>query len=142
MLLGRGFHVVALGERRKHSVCASAISGISDVGAKPSERRREDGVRLGRAVGRLVELREREGGAQFEAARSLSFRDGDGGAVMACRRARDRRTCAHEQDFAAGPMQFCFECAVAQAIRRRQRFVEGGYGMYRIALPRPRPRPI
>jgi hypothetical protein len=41
------------------------------------ERGREDGVSVSRAAGRLVEFRERQGRAQFEAARSLLTRDGD-----------------------------------------------------------------
>ena len=41
-----------------------------------------------------------------------------------------------EQDFAAGPMQFRFERAVAEAIGRRQRFVEDRNGAIAIARPR------
>ena len=46
---------------------------------KAFERGREDGVGVGGAGGRLVELGERKRRAQFEAARSLLLRDGDGG---------------------------------------------------------------
>ena len=45
---------------------------------KAFERGSEHVVRLDRARGRLIELRERERGAQFEAARPLLFGDGDG----------------------------------------------------------------
>src|ERR1700722_4298538 len=41
------------------------------------ERRREDGVSLREAVGRLVELGERERPTQLETARSLLLRDRD-----------------------------------------------------------------
>ena len=40
-----------------------------------------------------------------------------------------------QQDFAAHPMQFCFERAVAGAVARRQRFVEDGDGAVGIARP-------
>ena len=43
---------------------------------------------------------------------------------------------ALEQHFAARAMQFCFERAVAQAIRRRERFVERGDGAIGIARSR------
>jgi hypothetical protein len=43
---------------------------------------------------------------------------------------------ALQQDFAARPVEFRFGRAVAEAIRRRQRFVEGGHGAVGIARPR------
>ena len=43
------------------------------------ERWREDGVGVGRAARRLVELRKRQRRTQFEAARPLLFCDADGG---------------------------------------------------------------
>ena len=94
------------------SACASAISGISWRRRKAFERGREDGVGLDRAAGRLVELGERECGAQFEAARSLLLRDGDGGQESLFRR-RGVDGIAHQQHFAARPMQFRFERAIA-----------------------------
>ena len=48
---------------------------------KTFQRRREDVVRLDRAVGRLIELRRLERGLQTEAARALLARDRDGGAI-------------------------------------------------------------
>jgi hypothetical protein len=62
-----------------NSACASAISGISGVERQAFQRRREDGVRVRGAAGRLIEFGEREGGAQAEAARPLTPSDGDGG---------------------------------------------------------------
>ena len=47
---------------------------------KAFEGGREDGVSIGGAAGRLVELGERQGGAQLVAARALLLRDGEGGA--------------------------------------------------------------
>ena len=41
-----------------------------------------------------------------------------------------------EQDFAAGPVELRFECAVAEAISHRQRFIEDRYGAIAIARPR------
>ena len=84
-------------------------------------------VSFGGAGGRLVEFGERQCGAQFEAARPLLLRDGDGGQESLFRR-RGIGGVALQQDIAARAMQFGFECAVAQAIGRRQRFVEDGYG--------------
>ena len=52
------------------------------------ERRREDGVGVDGAAGRLVQFGERERGAKFEAARGLLFRDGDGGPERLLRRRR------------------------------------------------------
>ena len=40
-----------------------------------------------------------------------------------------------QQDFAARPMQFRFERAIAGAVARRQRFVEDGDGAVGIARP-------
>ena len=46
---------------------------------KAFERRREDGVGVGGAAGRLIELRQRQRRAQFKTARPLLLRDRDGG---------------------------------------------------------------
>ena len=78
-----------------------------------------------RTTGRLVHLGERERGAQFEAVRALLLRDRDGGQESFFR-GRGIGGVALEQDFAARPMQLRFECAVAEAIGSRQRFVEEG----------------
>ena len=101
---------------------------------KAFERGREDGVRFGGAAGRLIELGERERGAQFKAARGLLLRDGDGG-QEGFFRGRGVGGIALQQDFAARPMQFRFERAIAQAVARRQRFVEDRDGAVRIARP-------
>jgi hypothetical protein len=82
----------------------------------------------------LIQFGERERSAQFEASGSLLLRDSDGGQEgFFCRSG----ACgvAHQQDFAARPMQFGFKCAVAGAVGRRQRFVEDGDGAARIARP-------
>ncbi len=84
------------------------------------------------ARGGLVELGERERSAQFEAARALPPRDRDGGQKRFFR-GRAVGAVATQQDFAARPMQFGFECAMAHAIGSRQRFVEDGYGAACIA---------
>ena len=64
------------------------------------------------AAGRLVELGERERGAQTEAARALSPRDDDGGLEGFFRR-RGAGGVALQQDIAARPVQFGFKCAKA-----------------------------
>ena len=90
---------------------------------------------VGGAAGRLIELGERQRRAQFEAARALLLRDGDGGQEGFFRR-RGVGGVALEQDFAARPMQFRFERAIAGALARRQRFVENGERAVRIARAR------
>ena len=89
---------------------------------------------LGGAAGRLIELGERQRRAQFEAARALLLRDRDGGQESLFRR-RGVGGVALEQDFAARPMQFRFERAIAGAVARRQRFVEDRDGAVGIARP-------
>jgi hypothetical protein len=49
------------------------------------------------------------------------------------------RRIALEQDFAAGPVELRFERAVAEAIDRRQRFVEDRDGAIAIAAIRRQP---
>ena len=77
---------------------------------------------FGGAAGRLIELGERERGAQFKAARGLPLRDRDGGqeSFFRGRRVAGRTSAA----FASRPMQFRFKCAITGAVARRQRFVE------------------
>src|SRR5277367_6810087 len=81
---------------------------------KALERGREDVMRLDRTGGRLIELRERERRAQFEAARPLLSRDGDGELERFLGRG-EVRVIALEQRFAADAMQFRFERPVARA---------------------------
>ena len=114
------------------SAFASAISGISGVG-KAFERGGEDGVGVG-AAGRAIELGERQRRTQFETARSLSLRDGDGGQEGLLGRCGIGGV-ALQENFAARPMQFRFERAKAQAIRGRQRFVENGDGAIGVTRP-------
>jgi hypothetical protein len=62
----------------------------------------------------------------------LPLRNGDGGQEGVLRR-RGIGAVALQQELAARPMQFGFECAIAQAIGSRQRFVEDGCGAAWIA---------
>ena len=80
-------------------------------------------MRLGGAFGRLVELGEGKGRTQFETARALLFRNGDG-SQESFFRGRGIGGVALQQHFASRPMQFCFKCAKTGAVARRQRFVE------------------
>ena len=70
--------------------------------------------------------------AQFEAARALLLRDGDGG-LERFFRGRGVGGIALEQDFAADAMQFGFERAMAGPLGRRQRFVEDRDGAIDVA---------
>ena len=90
---------------------------------KAFERRREDGVGVGGAAGRLIEFGQRERRAQFEAARALLLRDGDGRQERVFRR-RGISGVALQQDVAADAMQFRLERAMTDALARRQRLVE------------------
>ena len=108
--------------------------------AKSLPARREDGVGVGGAAGRLAELGQRQRGAQFEAARGSPLCDRDGG-QEGLFRGRGVGGAAIEQNFAARPMQFRFERAKAQAVARRQRFVDDRDGAQRDRPPGPRPRP-
>ena len=111
---------------------ASLISGISGRRRKAFEGGRENGLGFGGAGNRLVEFGQRQRGAQFEAARALLLRDGNGGQESLFR-GRGVGGVALQQDFASRAMQFRFERAIAQAVGRRQRFVEDGYGSAWIA---------
>ena len=89
---------------------------------------------VGGASDRLVRLGERQRGAQFEAARALLLRDRDGGQERFFR-GREVSGVALKQDFAARPMQFRFERAIARAVGRRQRFVNNRNGAASVARP-------
>ena len=84
------------------------------------------------ATGRSVQFRKRERSAQFEAARPLSLRDGDGGQEGVLGR-RGADGVALQQELAARPMQLRFERAIADAVGRRQRLVEDRDGAAWIA---------
>ena len=86
------------------------------------------------ARGRLAELGERQRRAQLKAARGLLLCDRDGGQEGVLR-GRGVGGVALQQHFAAHSMQFRFECAIAQAVAPRQRFVEDGDGAIGIARP-------
>jgi hypothetical protein len=88
-------------------------------------------VCVGGTAGRLPKLGERERCAQFEAARCLLPRDGDGGPEGFL--GREAGGVELQQNFAADAMQFRFERAMARAVERRQRFVEDGDGAIGIA---------
>jgi hypothetical protein len=62
-----------------NNACASAISGISGVGAKASRAGPRIACASAAAACRLVELGERVRREQLVAARALLLRDGDGG---------------------------------------------------------------
>jgi hypothetical protein len=101
---------------------------------KPFERGRENVVRLDRAVGRLVEFCERESGAQFETARALLFRDGDGG-LKGFLGSRGVGGLALDQHFAADAIQIRFERAMTGPVAGRQRLVKDRERAVDIACP-------
>ena len=85
---------------------------------KAFERGREDRLGFGGAVGRLVELGERERGAQAEAVRPLFTRNGNGGQERLFSR-RGVGGIALEQHFTADAMQFGVERAMTDPFGRR-----------------------
>ena len=81
--------------------------------------------RGGRSIGRAWRATARRADSKLRV--RLLLRDGDGGQESFLG-GRGVGGVALEQDFAARPMQFRFECAIAEAIARRQRFVEDRNG--------------
>ena len=73
-----GLDLLRLRQRREHRL---RLGDLRHFGRwrKPFERGRERVVRFDRAATRLIELGERERGAQFEAARALRLRNRGGG---------------------------------------------------------------
>ena len=99
---------------------------------KAIECGREDGVGVGRACGRLIELRERKRCAQFEAARLLHSSDFDG-AFEGFLGGSGVRGVALDQQLAVRPVQLGLEGAISHAIVCRQRFIKNCDGPARIA---------
>jgi hypothetical protein len=76
--------VGATSQLRARFDCGHQLQCLFDFGQlqcwrKPLQSGRERVMRLGRAAGRLVELRQRKHRAQFKAASALLLRDSDGG---------------------------------------------------------------
>ena len=91
---------------------------------KAFERGREHGMGVGGAIGRLIELRQRERRAQLVAPRLLLLRNGDGGEERFLGRRRVRRI-ALEQDFAADAMGFRCKPALSVALGLGHGVVDG-----------------
>ena len=88
------------------------------------QSRPEDRLSVNWAPGRLIELGQRQRGAQFKAARALCARDGDCGPEGLFRRL-ETVCVAAKQQFAARAMQFGLERAKAQTLNGRLRFSTG-----------------
>ena len=126
-----GLDLVRLRQRREQRL------RLGDLGhfrrrRKAFERRREDGVGFGGAAGRLVEFGERQRRAQFEAARALLLRDGDGG-LERFFRGRGVGGIALQQHFAAQSDAVPRRTRDRPSVGRRQRFVEDREGAVEIA---------
>ena len=118
------FHRGGLGERRQQRV---RLGDLRHFGRrrKAFKRGGENGVRFGGAGRRLIELRQRERGAQAEAACPLLARDGDGGLEGFLSR-RGIGGIAPEQQFATNAVKLGFEGSMTSPFGRRQRVVEDG----------------
>src|ERR1700674_789808 len=91
---------------------------------------REDGMRLGGAAGRMIELGERKGREQLEAARALLLRDGDGGPERLLGRLRASRV-ALQKDFAAQAMEERELRTLPELMRESQRLVNASQRPFR-----------
>ena len=80
-------------------------------------------MRIGRAIGRAVKLRQRQGGAQFEAARLLRLRDSDRRPqrLLGC---RGIGWVALQQDLAADAVHLPFVPALLAALQLGERVVQ------------------
>ena len=97
---------------------------------KAFQRRPENVVGVDRAAGGLVELGQRQRGAQLEAAGLLLLRDGDGGEEGGFGGAGFGGVL-FEEDFAANAMRVGVEPMLSGLARQRQRFVDPGQGGFR-----------
>ncbi len=87
------------------------------------DRRRQHGVRIGVAIGRAIELRQRQRGAQFEAARLLRLRDRDRGLQRLLGR-RSIGRVALQQDLGADAVHLRFVPALLGALQLGERVVQ------------------
>ena len=85
-----------------------------------------------RAAGGLVELGERQRGAQLEAAGLLLLRDGDGGEEGGFG-GGGVGGVLFEEDFAADAMESGVEPMLSGLARQRQRFVDPGQRGFRVS---------
>jgi len=90
----------------------------------------EDGVSVGSAAGRLIQLRQRERRAQLETPRLLLLRNSDGGEECFLRRRRVRRI-ALQQDLAADAVQECVAEMFSGLVRQSQCFIDPSQGSLR-----------
>ena len=100
------------------------------------DRRRQHGVRIGVAIGRAIKLRQRQRGAQFEAARFLRLRNGDRGPQRLLGR-RGIGRVALQQDLGADAAHLRFAPALLGALQLGKRVVqaaEPGIGLARRLL--------
>ena len=86
-------------------------------------RRRQDGVGIGVAIGCAIQLRQRQRGAQFEAARLLRLRDGDRGLQSLLGRGGIGRI-ALQQDLGADAVYLRFVPALLGALQLGERIVQ------------------
>ena len=98
-------------------------SGNCWVGGKPSTAGRQHGVRVGLAIGRAIKLRQRQRGAQFEAARFLRLRDRDRGLQRLLGR-RGIGRAALQQDLAADAVHFRFVPALLGGLQLGERIIQ------------------
>jgi hypothetical protein len=91
------------------------------------QRRSEDVVGVDRAADGLVQLGQRQRGAQLEAAGLLLLRDGDGGAEGGFG-GDGVGGVLFAEDFAANAMEGGVGAMLAGLARQRQRFVDPGQG--------------
>ena len=126
---GRGLDFVGLRERLEQRLRLRDLRKLRRR-RKAFQRRPQNVVGVGRAARGLIELGERQRGAQLEAAGLLLLRDGDGGEEGGFG-GGGVGGVLFEEDFAANAVESGVEPMLSGLARQRQRFVDPGQGGFR-----------
>ena len=126
---GVGFHYLVHRERLEQRLRLGDLRKLRRR-RKTFQRRPQNVVGVGRAAGGLIELGQRQRGAQLEAAGLLLLRDGDGGEEGGFG-GGGVGGVLFEEDFAADAMESGVEPMLSGLARQRQRSVDPGQGGFR-----------
>src|SRR5277367_6785828 len=99
---------------------------------KACQRRPQNVAGVGRAARGLIELGQRERGAQLEAAGLLLLRDSDGGEEGGFG-GGGIGGVLFEQDFAANAVKSGVEPMLSGLARQRQRYIDSGQGGFQVS---------
>ena len=126
-----GFHCLVSRERLEQRLRLRDLRKLRRR-RKAFQRGRQDVVGVDGAARGLVELGQRQRGAQLEAAGLLLLRDGDGGEEGGFG-GGGVGGVLFEEDFAADAMESGVEPMLSGLARQRQRFVDAGEGGFRVS---------